>query len=100
MIFETQHLIARTFQPADLKAFVAIRADPEVARYQNWETYTEAEGVERLAEFAKGKPGDPGWYQFALVEKESGSLIGDCGLRIMEGDGRLAQIGYTIRRQS
>ena len=40
MIFETPRLIARAFRPDDLEAFVAMRADPDAARYQNWETFS------------------------------------------------------------
>ena len=98
MIFETPRLIARAFRPDDLEAFVAMRADPDAARYQNWETFSFTEGQAFIAGLATRAPGDPGWFQFALEEKTSGTFAGDCGLRIVESDGRLAQIGYTIRR--
>jgi aminoglycoside 6'-N-acetyltransferase len=99
MIFETPRLIARRFGPRDLEAFVAMRSDPEVARYQNWETFTLDEGRRRLGQIARSNPGEPGWFQFALEERLTGALAGDCGLRIIEQDHRLAQIGYTIARR-
>ncbi len=34
--FETSRLRARAFTAADVDAFVAYRADPDVARYQSW----------------------------------------------------------------
>lgn len=37
--FETERLICRAFERADLQAFTAYRADPEVARYQSWQDY-------------------------------------------------------------
>ena len=98
MIFDSPSLIARRFDPRDLAAFVAMRADPEVARYQSWDSYGEAQGRQDLAAMAARQPGDPGWFQIALQLKNTGELIGDCGLRILEGDARLAQIGYTIVR--
>jgi len=98
MIFETPRLVVRAFRPDDLEAFVAMRAAPEVARYQNWENFSLAEGRSFIASLAAQKPGDPGWFQFAIEEKAGGAFAGDCGLRILETDGRLAQIGYTIRR--
>lgn len=98
MIFETPRLIARRFDPRDLEAFVAMRSDPHVARYQLWSDFSIAEGRERLSEFARKNPGDPGWFQFALEDRETGLFIGDCGLRILESDARLAQVGYTISR--
>jgi RimJ/RimL family protein N-acetyltransferase len=98
MIFETRRLVARRFGPRDLEDLATIRSDPEVARYQSWETFTEAEGRTLLARLASRNPGDAGWFQFALEEKQGGRLVGDCGLRIIESDPRLAQIGYTIAR--
>jgi aminoglycoside 6'-N-acetyltransferase len=98
MIFDTPRLIARRFNPRDLDDFVAMRNDADVARYQSWSAYSDAEGREFLHWMAARNPGDKGWFQFALEDKASGSFIGDCGLRIMETDARLAQIGYTIAK--
>lgn len=75
-----------------------MRADPEVARYQSWESYNRADGERFIASLATAQPGEPGWFQFALEDKATGHFAGDCGLRIMEHDHRLAQIGYTIAR--
>lgn len=98
MIFETARLVARRFGPRDLAAFVAMRDDPEVARYQSWERYTEEEGRSFIAGLATANPGDPGWFQIALEDKATGAFVGDCGLFIDPADGRLARIGYTIAR--
>ena len=98
MIFDTPRLIARRFDPRDLEAFVAMRADPEIARYQSWEGFSEEEGRAFIAGLASANPGDIGWFQFALEDKATGQFAGDCGLKIMETDQRLAQIGYTIMR--
>lgn len=100
MIFESARLVARRFDPRDLAAFVAMRNDPEVARFQAWKGYSDDDGRQLLAEMASRNPGEPGWFQFALEERVSGLLVGDCGLRILESDHRLAQIGYTIARAS
>jgi len=96
MIFETARLIARRFGPNDLAAFVAMRDDPEVARYQSWDRYTEEDGRRFIADLAGMQPGDPGWFQIALEEKASGRFVGDCGLYVDPADVRLARVGYTI----
>ena len=99
IFFQTERLIARRFGPRDLEPFVAMRADPEIARYQNWDAFTQAHGREFLAWLAPRSPGDEGWFQFALEERAGAHFIGDCGLKIAEVDSRLAQIGYTVARQ-
>ncbi len=98
MIFSSARLIARPFGPHDLGAFVAMRNDAEVARYQSWENYTVADGRRLLEELASLRPGEPGWFQYALEDRETGTFVGDCGLNILAEDERLAQIGYTIAR--
>ena len=99
MIFETARLIARPFGPRDLGPFVAMRADPEVARYQDWEDFTEDDGRSFIADLSGKQPGDPGWFQFALENKVSGCFTGDCGLFIDPAEPRLARIGYNIARE-
>ena len=91
--------MARRFTPRDLDQFVAMRNDPEVARYQSWTHYSEDEARLYLQALAMSNPGEPGWFQFALQERQTGAFVGDCGLRIMEHDQRLAQIGYTVERR-
>lgn len=98
IFFETARLIARRFDPRDLDDFAAMRADPEVARYQSWDSFTRGEAREFLDWVSKRDPGEAGWFQFAL-EDRSGAFIGDCGLRVMEHDRRLGQIGYTVARR-
>ena len=98
VFFSSPRLIARRFEERDLDALMAMRTDPEVAALQSWENFTPAEAGEFLARVKARSPGDPGWFQFALEHRDTGAFIGDCGLRIMESDGRLAQIGYTIAR--
>ncbi len=98
VFFSSPHLIARRFEERDLEALMAMRADPEVAALQSWGDFTPAEGREFLAWVGPRNPGDPGWFQFALEHRDTGSFIGDCGLRVMEADNRLAQVGYTILR--
>jgi aminoglycoside 6'-N-acetyltransferase len=98
MIFASGRLIARRFGPDDLAAFVAMRNDPEVARYQSWERYSEDDGRCFISELEGLEPGDPGWFQFALEERRTGMFAGDCGLNILADDPRLAQIGYSIAR--
>jgi aminoglycoside 6'-N-acetyltransferase len=98
MIFGSARLIARRFEPRDLLSFIAMRGDPDVSRYQAWTSYGEAEARQLLEALATINPGDPGWFQFAIEERAAGQFVGDCGLRIMEHDGRLGQIGYTIAR--
>ncbi len=96
---ETARLILRHFTDADLVPFMAYRNDPDVARYQGWEGISEAEAHAFIAEQKLVQPGVPGqWLQIAIEFKETGTLAGDCALKIDEHDERQAEIGYTLAR--
>jgi RimJ/RimL family protein N-acetyltransferase len=99
MIFQSARLIARRMESGDLAAFAAYRNDPDAARYQSWTSFSLEEAGEFIASMALKNPGDSGWFQFALQRRDDSSLVGDCGLRIIEDDRRLAEIGFTVARQ-
>lgn len=95
---ETERLILRHFRESDVPAFYAYRKDPDVARYQGWEpeNITEEAARERVADMGSA-PGvaQSAWFQVAVAEKASQTLIGDIGLRL-QMDVRQAIIGYTF----
>jgi RimJ/RimL family protein N-acetyltransferase len=96
---ESERLILRRFDDSDLMPFLAYRNDPEVARYQAWESCTEHEASAMIDELKSLQPGTPGeWFQFAIELKETAALIGDCALKV-EQDGRQAEIGFTLARE-
>ncbi len=96
---ETPRLCLRHFTDADLALFMAYRNDPEVARYQGWEGISEPEARAFIQEQKEVQPGVPGqWFQIAVELKETGTLVGDCALKMEEHDERQAEIGYTLSR--
>jgi RimJ/RimL family protein N-acetyltransferase len=95
---ETERLILRHFADSDLAPFLAYRNDPEVARYQAWESCTESEAIAMIEELESLQPGTPGeWFQFAIELKETNALVGDCALKV-EQNGQQAEIGFTLSR--
>lgn len=97
---ESERLVLRRFRGADLAAFVAYRSDPEVARHQSWDRYTAAEG-RRLIRGMRGlEPGAPGrWLQIAMEDKATGTLVGDCAIKVQRAERWQAEIGYTLARE-
>lgn len=91
----TERLTVRRFTAADVPAFAAYRSDPEVARYQSWETpVLDAERL--VAEFVAAEEGAPGWFQYA-VELRGGGLIGDVGVCV-DPNRMQAELGFTVAR--
>ena len=97
---ESQRLILRRFKDSDLAPFMAYRNDPEVARYQSWDSCDEREARAFIEEMQSAQPGVPGeWFQFAIESKQTRSLVGDCGLRVEEHEPYRAEIGFTLARE-
>lgn len=95
----TQRLCVRRLRDEDAPLLAAYRSDPEVARYQAWTDFSEAEARTFVADMRAGRPGVPGeWYQFALGLLPDGRLVGDIGLKLRGGDPSVADIGYTLAR--
>jgi aminoglycoside 6'-N-acetyltransferase len=94
---QTARLLVRRFQEGDLTTFVEYRNDPEVARYQGWDSIPEARAAAMLQEQMAIEPGVPGqWFQFAIEHKDTHQLVGDCGLSVLVQDARQAQLGITL----
>lgn len=95
--FETPRLRVRAFREADLEAFVAYRADPDVERYQSWSDYTLERGRALIDSMEGLEPGAPGqWYQFALENHADATLVGDLALKVDEDEPREAEVGFSL----
>ena len=97
---ESERLILRRFEDSDLTSFVAYRNDPEVARYQSWDSCNEREARAFIRGMGAARVGVPGeWFQFAIESTETGELIGDCALRVNKHEPYRAEIGFTLARE-
>jgi RimJ/RimL family protein N-acetyltransferase len=88
----------RRFQLPDLEAFVAYRSSAQVARFQSWEApYPRKAGERLVRQMMAQHPDTPGeWFQFAVVLRSTGELVGDCAARPHTDDPRQGEIGFTI----
>lgn len=95
---QSERLLLRRFQDSDLKNFLAYSNDPEVARYQLWESFTEKEArgqIEAQKNFEFGVTGK--WFLYAVELKASGVLAGHVALKML--DDQQAEIGFTLARE-
>jgi RimJ/RimL family protein N-acetyltransferase len=91
----SERLRLRRSVAGDAEAIAAYRSDPDVSRYQGWDR-TDVDSIRAdLQMMASRVPGDPGWVQFSVEERETGALVGDVGLSPGDEPG-VIKIGYTI----
>ncbi len=97
----TDRLRVRRFQPGDLEAFVAMRSDPELARYQSWRIIARPEAEAFIAKMVDVEPGTPGeWVQLAIADQATDVFLGDCALYNKVDDPDVVEIGFTLTRQA
>ena len=97
VILETERLLIRPWQAGDRDAFVAMAHDPVVTRYVHAGTpYSDAEIEEFLSRQARHEA-ELGVCMGAMVEKNSGQVVGIAGIQPLGTTGQL-EIGWWLMR--
>lgn len=97
ILIKTERLVLRELDESDFDALYAVLADSDIMRHYPY-TFDEKrvrgwinKNIERYEIF--------GFGLFAVTLRESGEMIGDCGVTMQNIDGVICpEIGYHIRR--
>lgn len=97
VILETERLLLREMAPDDLAELSEILGDPETMRfYPRPFSRDEAAG---WIEWCRRSYRDHGFGLWALILKDSGEFVGDCGLTVQDVDGeKLVEVGYHVKK--
>jgi len=96
-ILETERLFLREMTMGDFDALYAVLSDPEIM--QHYPYSFDEERVRSWIERNMKRYTDDGFGLWAVCLKDTGEMIGDCGLTLQNIDGQiLPEIGYHIRR--
>ncbi len=97
MHLETERLLLREFVPEDWQAVLAYQSDPLYLRYYPWQDRTPADAVSFVRMVCDWQTERPRTrFQLALQLRETGELIGNCGVRINDVTLGEGNIGYEI----
>jgi [ribosomal protein S5]-alanine N-acetyltransferase len=91
---ETERLLIRPFEEPDADAMAEIYGDPEVMRHI-WLGALDGERTTALLEGYRSGQDEHGFSTWAVVEKESGTVVGDVGFGIHAPTGE-PELGYTL----
>ena len=80
IVFETARLLHRPLTLADLDALAPMYADPEIRRYYPEGTQTREQTKQEIEWIIERQYGRHGYGLWATILKETGALIGRCGL--------------------
>ncbi|GAA2602207.1 GNAT family protein [Winogradskya consettensis] len=96
MVIETERLVLRRFREDDAAVLAAYRSEPEVARYQSWNSpYSLDKARYSVQTMVAADPAMPGWFQWAVELASAKTLIGDVGVNLADNL-KQAEIGYTL----
>lgn len=99
MIFalETERLILREFESEDADALAEVLGDPVAMQY--YPAPFSRDEVNAWIQRNRARYIDPGFGLWAMVLKDSGKFIGDCGCFIRDLEGKVEfEIGWHVRR--
>ena len=96
---ETERLVLRRFQLDDAPAMYRNWAgDGEVTKYLTWPTHKNVEVSEKILSEWIGQYDRPDFYNWAIVIKETGEVIGNISVVSIKEQAELIHIGYCISR--
>ncbi len=100
MQITTERLVLREFGADDWRAVLDYQRDPLYLRFYPWEERSEADVRDFVEMFRGWRAEQPRWrFQLAIVLREDGRLIGNCGIRRKPDNDWEADLGYELSPQ-
>ena len=94
IVLTTQRLMLRTWSPADADAVFKFWGDPEVMKYVEGGLKKDVESVRRGLAIGNAAYLEHGVSLWAVVERSSGRLVGDCGFHVTEDEPHTLELAY------
>jgi ribosomal-protein-alanine N-acetyltransferase len=91
---ETKRLVVRSFDENDATALFAILVDPEVRCFLPPSPVATVEQFKERIAARIAMESDRGYAMWAVALKNTGELIGQCGLQLVERTGPEIEIAY------
>lgn len=95
-VLETKRLILRKILPTDESDMYEYAKDPETSRFLLWEPHSSRSFTRAHLLYLQNQYQRAAFFDWALVEKESGKMIGTCGFTEIYEKEKRAEVGYVI----
>jgi RimJ/RimL family protein N-acetyltransferase len=97
-VIETERLVLRPLEMRDAEALASIYADEETMRFLGGKTLSLEDTRTQIA-CMQALHEELGYSLLATIERETGELVGRCGLLLQHVDGRAeTEVAYAIAR--
>ena len=92
----TDRLIMRKMLVSDAGDMYDYASRPLTSQYLLWSPHESQKFSNRYLTYLQGQYRDENFYDFAVVEKASGRMIGTCGFTRFDLDNNSAEVGYVL----
>ena len=95
-VLETEHLLLRGLKATDAADMFDYAQREDTTRYLVWHPHESREYTEQYLEYIERLCRAGSFYDWAVVDKESGRMIGTCGFTRFDFRHDSAEIGYVL----
>ena len=92
----TTRLYLRAMLVADAEDMFDYAKDPEVSRFLTWEPHPDAGFTKKYLTYAGQQYRTGNFFDWAVIHRESGRMIGTCGFTCFRYESNAAEIGYVL----
>ena len=92
----TERLLLRKIRLTDAPDMFEYSTDPEVTKYLLWDPHPNVEHTRNYIDYLQDRYRDGKYYDWAVILKSSGKMIGTCGFSSILPEHRSAEVGYVL----
>ena len=93
---ETERLILRGLRVSDAEDMYDYARRPSVTQYLSWNPHTDIGETREYLTYVGQRYRTGDFYDWGVVDKESGRMIGKCGFTSFDHSNDSAEIGYVL----
>ena len=95
-VLESQRIILRKLKVGDYKDMFEYASRDDVTKYLLWKSHPDADYTFDYLTYVQTQYKSGDFYDFAVVLRETGKMIGTCGFSSFDFPNNSAEIGYVI----
>ncbi len=93
---ETSRLILRKMKVSDAEDMYEYAHIPQVTQYLTWTEHPDVHFTRRYLDYIRTQYADGEFFDWAIVLKDSGKMIGTCGFTSFDIPNNSAEVGYVV----
>ena len=95
-ILDTERLTLRAMRESDAEDMYEYARQPSVTRYLLWSEHSSQVYTRDYLRYVENRYPVGDFYDWAVIEKESGRMIGTCGFTSIDPVNNVGEIGYVL----